>query len=214
MRFDILTIFPEAFSSYFGVSILQRAQKRKKISVHLHDIRNATSDPHRTVDDKPYGGGVGMVMKVEPIVKALQAIPKKRKRRTILLSAKGTTLTQAKVRSLAKYAQVIFVCPRYEGVDERVLSYVDEAISIGDYVLTGGELPAMVVADAVTRLLPGVLGKDASSEDESHSEPGLLEYPQYTRPEVFRGKRVPGILLSGDHRAIAAWRLSMKMKRK
>ncbi len=151
-----------------------------------------------------------MVMKVEPIYKALQALPKKGKRRVLLMSAKGKTFTQADAKRLSKYQQVVIVCPRYEGVDERVTQYIDEEISIGGYVLTGGELPAMVVLDAVTRLLPGVLGKDESSIDESHSQPGLVEYPQYTRPEIFRKKRVPKELLSGHHKDIATWRTANK----
>ncbi len=212
IRFDFLTIFPDIFRGYTNESILRRAQKAKKVAYHVHDLRDSTTDKHRTVDDRPYGGGVGMVMKVEPIVKSLQSLPKKKKRRVILMSAKGTTFTQADAKRLAVYDQIILICPRYEGVDERVIAYVDEEISIGNYVLTGGELPAMVIADAVTRLIPGVLGKDESSVDESHSEPGVLEYPQYTRPEVFKGKRVPKELLSGNHKEIAEWRRSKKHK--
>lgn len=206
MRFDLLTIFPGMFDAYLNESILKRAQKNKKVSFHFHDLRKFTTDKHRTVDDRPYGGGVGMVMKVEPIYKALKSLPKSKKRRVLLMSAKGKTFTQAKAKELTSYKQLVIICPRYEGVDERVLDYVDEEISIGNYVLTGGELPAMVVIDAVTRLLPGVLGKDESSIDESHSEPGILEYPQYTRPEVFMKKRVPKELLSGNHKNVAVWR--------
>lgn len=212
MRFDFLTIFPDIFSSYLNESILKRAQKNKKVSFHFHDLRTFTSDKHRTVDDRPYGGGVGMVMKVEPIYKALKALPKNKKRRVLLMSAKGKTFTQADAKRLSTYSQIAIICPRYEGVDERVLEYVDEEISIGNYVLTGGELSAMVIADAVTRLLPGVLGKDESSHDESHSEPGVLEYPHYTRPEIFQKKRVPKELLSGNHRAVQVWRASKKKK--
>ena len=206
MRFDILTIFPEAFGSYLGASILKRAQVRRKVSVHLHDIRRAATDKHRTVDDRPYGGGVGMVMKVGPVWRMLTKLPKLKRRRVLLMSAKGKPFTQADARRLSRYTQLVLIAPRYEGIDERILASVDEEISVGPYVLTGGELPAMVVLDAVARLLPGVLGKDESSRDESHSEPGVLEYPQYTRPEVFRRKRVPKVLLSGDHAAIAKWR--------
>lgn len=205
MRFDFLTIFPGVFDAYLNESIMKRAQQKKKISVHLHDLRDFTTDKHRTVDDRPYGGGPGMVMKVEPVYKALKSLPKA-KRRVLLMSAKGTTFTQADAKRLAKYKNIAIVCPRYEGIDERVLGYVDEEISIGHYVLTGGELPAMVVADAITRLIPGVLGKAESSVDESHSQSGVLEYPQYTRPELFRKKRVPKELLSGHHRDIAEWR--------
>lgn len=209
MRFDFLTIFPDVFSSYLNESILKRAQAKKKVSFYFHDLRKFATDKHRTVDDRPYGGGVGMVMKVEPIYKALKALPKA-KRRVLLMSAKGKTFTQADAKRLSKYKNIAIICPRYEGVDERVIDYVDEEVSIGNFVLTGGELPAMMIADAITRLLPGVLGKDESSYDESHSEPGVLEYPQYTRPEVFMKKRVPKELMSGDHKAIAVWRAKMK----
>lgn len=189
---------------------MKRAVQKKKISLYTHDLRVFTNDKHRTVDDRPYGGGVGMVMKVEPIYKALKALPKSKKRRILLMSAKGKTFTQADAQRLSTYSQLVIVCPRYEGVDERVLEYIDEEVSIGNYVLTGGELPAMVVVDAVTRLLPGVLGKDESSVDESHSEAGVFEYPQYTRPEVFMKQQVPKELLSGNHKAIAAWRSKMR----
>ncbi|MBI3957000.1 MAG: tRNA (guanosine(37)-N1)-methyltransferase TrmD [Candidatus Kerfeldbacteria bacterium] len=214
MRFDILTIFPDAFTSYLGVSIVARAIKKKKVTIHRHDIRDHATDRHRTVDDRPYGGGVGMVMKVEPIVKALNAVPKKRKRVIVLFSAKGKPFSQADARRYAKLDQLILISPRYEGVDERVLDYVDEEVSIGLYVLTGGELPALVVIDAATRLLPGVLGKDESSVDESHASPGVLEYPHYTRPEVFRGKKVPPVLLSGDHKKIREWRVKKRRTRR
>ena len=212
MRFDLITIFPGMFDAYLGESIIKRARKKKLISLHFHDLRDFTTDKHRTIDDRPYGGGVGMVMKVEPIYKALKALSKKRKRRVLLMSAKGKPLTQADAKRLSKYQQVVIICPRYEGVDERLLDYVDEEISIGNYVLTGGELPAMVIVDTITRLLPGVLGKDESSVDESHSEPAVLEYPQYTRPEVFRKKRLPKELLSGNHKDIAAWRTNNKKR--
>lgn len=212
MRFDLITIFPDMFSGYLNESILKRAQAKKKLVFHTHDLRDFTTDKHRSVDDRPYGGGVGMVMKVEPIYKALRALPKFSKRRVLLMSAKGKTFTQADAKRLSKYKQIAIVCPRYEGVDERVMEYVDEEISIGNYVLTGGELPAMVVVDAITRLLPGVLGKDESSVDESHSDPGVLEYPQYTRPEVFRKQRVPKELLSGHHQSINIWRQRHRTK--
>jgi tRNA (guanine37-N1)-methyltransferase len=150
MRFDLVTIFPKVFDAYLNESILKRAQKNKKVSFHFHDLRDFTSDKHRTVDDRPYGGGVGMVMKVEPIYKALKALPKKGKRRVLLMSAKGKPFTQADAKRLSKYKQIAIVCPRYEGVDERVMDYIDEEISIGNYVLTGGELPAMIIVDAVS----------------------------------------------------------------
>lgn len=212
MRFDFLTIFTGVFSGYLDESILGRAQKTKKVVFETHDLRDYSSDKHRTVDDRPYGGGVGMVMKVEPIYKALKSIPKKKKRRVLLMSAKGKIFTQADAKRLTKYDQIVIICPRYEGVDERVIEYVDEEVSIGQFVLTGGELPAMMIADAVTRLLPGVLGKDESSQDESHSINGQLEYPQYTRPETFRKKSVPKELLSGNHKDISAWRNAQRKK--
>lgn len=212
MRFDFLTIFTGVFSGYLDESILGRAQKTKKVVFETHDLRDYSSDKHRTVDDRPYGGGVGMVMKVEPIYKALKSIPKKKKRRVLLMSAKGKIFTQADAKRLTKYDQIVIICPRYEGVDERVIEYVDEEVSIGQFVLTGGELPAMMIADAVTRLLPGVLGKDESSQDESHSINGQLEYPQYTRPESFRKKSVPKELLSGNHKDISAWRNAQRKK--
>lgn len=218
MRFDILTIFPNMFEAYLGESIMKRAVQKRQVSFYAHDLRNFTSDKHRSVDDRPYGGGPGMVMKVEPIYKALKAIsllakryPKK-KRRILLMSAKGKTFVQSDAKRLAKYDQIILIAPRYEGVDERVVDYVDEEVSIGNYVLTGGELPAMVIMDAIIRLKPGVLGKDESSVDESHSEEGILEYPQYTRPEVFRKKRVPRELLSGNHKNISGWRIKSKVR--
>ncbi len=212
-RFDIITIFPHSLDSYLETSILGRAQKRKKILVKTHDLRQFTTDKHRTVDDKPYGGGVGMVMMVEPFAKALKKIVPKRSSttRTILLSARGRRFTQKDARTFAKkYKRLVLLCGRYEGVDERVGSLVDEELSIGDFVLTGGELGAMVVIDTVSRLLPGVLGKDESSHDESFSDGSTLEYPQYTRPEKYKDMSVPAVLLSGNHAKIAEWRRKMK----
>lgn len=214
-RFDVITIFPEAFQSYFDISILGRAQKRKKIQIMTHDLRAFTKDKHHTVDDKPYGGGVGMVMMIEPFAQALKKIVPKRSKttRTILLSARGSRFTQNNARACAqKYKRLILLCGRYEGVDDRVGSLVDEELSIGDFVLTGGELGAMVVVDAVSRLLPGVLGKDESSVDESFSNGSTLEYPQYTRPEKYKEMKVPKILLSGDHKKITEWRKKMRRR--
>ncbi|RJO59684.1 tRNA (guanosine(37)-N1)-methyltransferase TrmD [Candidatus Parcubacteria bacterium] len=205
MQFDIITIFPKAFG-YLEQSILGRALKSGKIKVKIHDLRKWTTDKHRTVDDRPYGGGPGMVMKVEPLHKAIKAIKKSKKVKVVLFSAKGEKFTQTKARQLQKYHQIILIAGRYEGVDERILKWVDVELSIGDYVLTGGELPAMVVIDAVGRLQSGVLGKRESALEESHRRPGWLEYPHYTRPEVFKGRRVPVALLSGDHRKIKIWR--------
>ena len=221
MHFDILTIFPPMFDSYLGESILKRAREKGLISVAVRNIRDFATDKHRKTDDTPYGGGAGMVMKVEPIWNALEAIVSENngagaehtsaarasRSRTILFSAKGKTCTQEDMRRLSEYDRLVLICGRYEGVDERVAEHLaNEELSIGDYVLTGGELPALVVLDAVSRLIPGVLGNENSAHTESHSETGSLEYPQYTKPEVFREWAVPDILLSGDHAKIAAWR--------
>jgi tRNA (guanine37-N1)-methyltransferase len=207
MRFDIVTIFPEMLSSVFGDSILKRAIDDGKIEVRFWNPRDYATDKHKTVDDTPYGGGPGMVMKVEPLAAVLGTIDRLERSRALLMSARGERLVQAGARGLSQELdQLILVCGRYEGVDERVLEYLDGEISIGDFVLTGGELGAAVIVDSVARLLPGVLGDDASSLEESHSTEGYLEYPQYTRPEEFDGKKVPEILLSGNHGAIEEWR--------
>ncbi len=210
LKFDIITIFPNIFSSYFGESIIGRAQKNNLIQIETHDLRNWTEDNHKSVDDSPYGGGPGMVMMVEPIFKAFNEIKAKaadKKQRTILFSAKGKPFTQADARRLKEYDQIIMLCGRYEGVDERVAEHlVDEELSVGNFVLTGGEIPAMIVVDAVSRLLPGVLGKEESLNQESFSEEGYLEYSQYTRPEEFNGWKVPEVLLSGNHKEIEKWR--------
>lgn len=217
MRFDIITIFPNIFDSYFNESILKRAQKNQLIQLQAHNLRDWTADKHKTVDDTPYGGGAGMLMKVDIIQQALQAIktqiqndPQIKKTKVVLLSAKGKTWTQQLAKKYSKLDNVILLCGRYEGVDERVKKLIDEEISIGDYVLTGGELGAMIIVDSITRLLPGVLGNAASPIQESHSIPGVLEYPQYTRPEIFEHNnkklRVPKILLSGNHAEIEKWR--------
>lgn len=214
MQITFLTLFPEMFTSPLTSSILRRAQEKEKVEFNLINIRDFTSDKHKTVDAPPYGGGPGMVMMVEPIHKALQKIQysinnNQQKRKTILLSAKGKLFTQELARDYAKLDQLILICGHYEGVDERVTQHlVDEEVRIGDYVLTGGELPAMVIADAVTRLLPGVLGDDMSNVNESHSLRGVLEHPQYTRPANYRGWEVPEVLQSGDHGKIASWRAS------
>lgn len=219
MKFDIITIFPEIFDSYFSESILGRAQKIKKIEIKIHNLRDYTKDKHNKVDDKPYGGGVGMVLQVEPIYRALKSIRALNKKNTkvILFSAKGKKFDQETAQSLSKLKRVVLICGRYEGIDERVKEFIDEEISIGDYVLTGGEIPAMIVVDSVARLLPGVLGKDESSKDESHSKKGWLEYPHYTRPAEFKvgskKLKVPKVLLSGDHEKIRKWRES-KAKQK
>jgi tRNA (guanine37-N1)-methyltransferase len=223
MNFHIVTIFPKIFDSYFSESIVKRARNKSAININVINLRDYTTDKHKTVDDTPYGGGAGMVLKVEPIWKCVEDIkskfqisnyksnPKskiqKLSSRVILFSAKGKKYTQADAKRLAKYDNLILICGRYEGVDERVNKYIaDEEISIGDYVLTGGEIPAMILVDSVTRLLPGVLGNGESIKEESHSSVGYSEYPQYTKPEKFEGHKVPKILLSGNHKKIEEWR--------
>ncbi len=211
MRFDIITIFPKIFGSYFGESIIKRAQAKKLVKIKIHNLRDWATDKHKSVDDTPYGGGAGMVMKVDVLYRAIkQVLSKNKKTKVVLLSAKGKTWTQAMAHKYAKLDRVILICGRYEGVDERVKEFVDEEISVGDYVLTGGELGAAVIVDSVSRLLPGVLGNIESAVDESHSQPGVLEYPHYTKPEVFTAGRkqyaVPKVLLSGNHKEIGKWR--------
>jgi tRNA (guanine37-N1)-methyltransferase len=213
-RFDIVTIFPDIFDSYFGESIIKRAKEVGAIEIVIHNLREHTENKHRNVDDTPYGGGAGMVMQVEPIFNCVKNIKSQhavelQKSRTILFSAKGKRYTQKDAQRLLQYDQLIFICGRYEGIDERVIENIaDEEISIGEFVLTGGEIPAMLVIDSITRLLPGVLGNDASVVDESHSTEGYLEYPQYSKPEEFNGWSVPKVLLSGNHSEIENWRKS------
>ena len=207
LRFEIFSLFPGMFLGPLTESILKRAQERGLIEVNLHDIRDWTHDRHRTADDTPYGGGAGMVLKAPPIVEAVEEVLGTDVDRSaiVLLSASGRTFTQAAARELAAAGRVALICGRYEGVDARVAAILDaDELSIGDYVLTGGELPAMVVLDAVARLVPGVI-EDASTADESYGD-GLLEYPHYTRPVEFRGHRVPDVLLSGHHANVAEWR--------
>jgi tRNA (guanine37-N1)-methyltransferase len=211
MHFDIFTLFPDMFQGPFAESMLKRAQERGLLSIALHNIRDATSDKHHVVDDYPYGGGVGMVMKPEPIFTAVEAVYQGGP--IILLSPQGRLFNQQIARTLAQESRVTLLCGHYEGVDERVCQHLaTDELSIGDYVLTGGELAAMVVVDAVSRLIPGVLGADASIQEESHNE-HLLEYPQYTRPPEFRGWRVPDILLSGHHAQIARWQRKESLRR-
>ena len=206
MQFDILTIFPEFFESSLKASLLGKGLSDKKFSVRLHNIRDYTEDKHHSVDATPYGGGAGMVMKPEPLVKALEAIPKAKKCLRILLTPCGSLFNQKTAERFGRMDQLIFVCGRYEGVDERVQELaIDEAISIGDYVLNGGEAAALVILETVVRLIPGVIGNEASLSQESFSQ-GLLEYPQYTRPPEFRGLKVPEVLLSGHHKEIESWR--------
>jgi len=214
MRFDILTLFPAMFSSPFETSILGKAIEKKLIEIRIVNIRDFTSDKHHVVDDTPYGGGQGMVMKVEPIARAIEwAKSGNPSAWTIYLTPQGRPFNQERAEALSSKSHLILLCGRYEGVDERVREmFVDEEVSIGDYVLTGGELAAMVMVDALSRLLPGVLGSDQSAEEDSFSE-SLLEYPQYTRPIDFRGHGVPEVLVSGNHEAIFQWRRKEALRR-
>ncbi len=212
MQYDILTLFPESMGSYLEASIIGRAQKSQKISVRLHNFRDYATDKHHTVDDKPYGGGPGMILKIEPLYRALKKIRRKKKCRVILLTPGGELFTQKVAERFAKLDQLILICGHYEGFDHRITKLTDEKISVGPYVLTGGELPALTILDATTRLVKGVLGNDASAADESYSG-GLdyVEYPQYTRPEIFTPRKkeqwgVPSVLLSGNHKNILEWR--------
>ncbi len=207
MKIDILTLFPDMFKGPFDTSIIKRAESRNLIRINVRDLRSWGEGERRNVDDRPYSGGPGMLIRVDIIDKALKELIKTKNSKVILLDATGERFTQQKAQELSKHKHLILIAGHYEGVDHRVHEHLaDEVISIGDYVLTGGEIPAMVVVDSVTRLLPGVLGKDESSVDESHKEPGYLEYPQYTRPEEYKGWKVPKILLSGNHAEIDKWR--------
>jgi len=211
MHFDIFTLFPEMFQGPFAESILKRAQERGLLSIALHNIREATTDKHHVVDDYPYGGGAGMVMKPDPIFAAVESIHQGGP--IILLTPQGRPFTQQIARELSQQERITLLCGHYEGIDERVRQHlVTDELSLGDYVLTGGELAAMIIVDATSRLLPGVLGGEASTLEESHSS-GLLEYPHYTRPPEFRGWRVPNVLLSGNHAEIAKWRRKEAIRR-
>jgi len=213
MRFHILTLFPELFASVLSATMLQKGQERGALEFRLHNIRDYASDKHHVTDDTPYGGGAGMVMKPEPVVAALEALGTGADRPwRILLSPQGHLLTQERAGRLARLADLVLVCGRYEGVDERVRAFVDEEVSIGDFVLSGGEIAALVVIEAVSRLVPGVLGSEESAVHESFTD-NLLEHPHYTRPPEFRGMRVPDVLLSGDHQAIARWRRREALRR-
>jgi tRNA (guanine37-N1)-methyltransferase len=206
MRFDIITIFPEMFTGVFSGGIVKRALDRGRIRIVVHDLRDFTEDKHRQVDDRPFGGLEGMVLKPEPIFRAVEAVREDGGGRVCLLSPQGRALDTELARELAAERQVILICGRYEGVDERVAEHlVDDEISVGDYVLSGGELPAAVVVDAAARFVPGVVGKADSVRNDSFAG-GLLDYPQYTRPREFRGMTVPQVLFSGDHKKIERWR--------
>ena len=212
--FDILTIFPDIFNSYFKESLIARAIKKKIIKIRVHNLRKWTNDRHKSVDDRPFGGGLGMVMKIEPIFKAVKELKRKKrgKLKVILFTPRGKKFNQKLAYQLSKLDQIIFICGRYEGVDERVAKHIaDINLSIGDYVLMGGELPAMVVIETVARLIPGVIEKKQLLKERITKEKRFIEYPQYTRPEVFEPKkgekwRVPKVLLSGNHKKIEEWR--------
>jgi tRNA (guanine37-N1)-methyltransferase len=204
MKFDVVTLFPNMFKSPFDESMIKRAVENKIIEIETHDMRKWAWNNYGAVDDRPYGGGVGMLIRVDVIDKALKEI-KKENTHIVLTSAKGKRFDQNDAKRMSKYKNIIIVCGHYEGFDERVSALVDEEISVGDYILTGGEIPAMVIIDSVARLLPGVLGKDISSKSESHDVVGVSEYPQYTRPEIYDGAKVPEVLLSGDPKKIASW---------
>ena len=214
MQFEVFTLLPEVFPPYLESSIIQRARQRGLVSVNVHNIRDYTHDKHHMTDDTPYGGGGGMVMKPEPVFEAIETVLELDPHRTqselappiIMLTPQGRVFTQAIAEELSHYGKIALLCGRYEGMDERIREHlVTDEISIGDYVLTGGELPALILIDAVSRLIPGVLGDPTGAEDDSHAT-GLLEYPHYTRPPEFRGWKVPEILLSGDHGKIEKWR--------
>ncbi|PKM41421.1 MAG: tRNA (guanosine(37)-N1)-methyltransferase TrmD [Firmicutes bacterium HGW-Firmicutes-9] len=205
MRIDILTLFPEMFDCVLSASMLGRAQANGLIDIRVHNIRDYTDNKHRKADDYPFGGGAGLVMMAQPIYDCMDAVLEGGSARRILMTPRGRTLNQKIAKELSAEDRLVLLCGHYEGVDERVMNIIDDEISVGDYVLTGGELPAMLLVDCVSRLIPGVLGSEESAADESFSE-DLLEYPQYTRPASFRGMDVPEVLLNGHHAKIQAWR--------
>lgn len=212
MRIDILTLFPKMFEGVLGESIIKRAQNKGKVRIKVHNLRDWSKDKHKKVDDKPFGGGPGMVIKPQPLFDAIDDLISQSSR-VVLLTPQGKTLNQAIARKLSKFKHLILVCGHYEGIDERFRKkFVTDEISVGDFVLTGGEIPAIALVDCVVRLIPGVVGDKSSLEFESFTS-GLLEYPQYTRPAVYRGLKVPEILLSGDHKRIEQWRKAMALKR-
>ena len=215
MRFDVLTLFPDLFQGYFTQSILKLAIDRGLVEIHLWNIRDWAKGKHKSVDDRPFGGGPGMVIMPEPVFDAVESVQAKAEPGLlILLTPSGERLTQQVVRELATHQRLLLLCGRYEGFDERIrLGLTPREISIGDFICNGGEVPAMVVIDTVIRYVPGVLGDEESVTEEAHSEPGRLEYPQYTRPRVFRGMEVPEILLSGNHEAISQWRQEQSEQR-
>ena len=218
LQFDIVTIFPEFFKSPFDVGIIRRGKEKGLIGIRVHDLRNFTTDRHRSVDDRPFGGGEGMVFKPEPIFKAVESVRQNQQVEVVVLSAAGRKFNQAEALRLSKADQVILICGRYEGVDERVIEHLATAeISIGDFIVSGGEIAAAVVVDAVARYVPGVVGKEESVLRDSFSDPAselqLVEHPHYTRPADFRGWQVPEILISGDHEAVRKWRHEAALKK-
>lgn len=206
MNINIITLFPDMFKGPFDMSMIWKAQDKKLATIIIHDLREYGIGARRTVDDVPYGGGDGMVLKPEPVVAAIEKIKGDRDAKVIVMTPSGTQYTQAVAQRLSEEKDLIIIAGHYEGFDERIMDYVDEQISIGDYVLTGGELPAMVLVDSIVRLVPGVLGGELSAHEESFSDPNLVEHPHYTRPAEFRGKAVPDVLLSGHHAEIEKWR--------
>lgn len=220
MKFDILTIFPNIFDSYFNESIIKRAQKEKFIKIKIHNIRENATDKHKTVDDTPYGGGPGMLMKIEPIYKTLKKIKLSKKSKIILFTPTGRKFDQKIAKEYSKLDQIIMINGHYEGIDSRIDEFIDEKISIGDYVLTNGNLPAMILVDSITRLLPGVLGNEESFKQDSFYDNNDTEYPQYTKPEIFKYRKnkktielkVPPVLISGNHKLIEEWRNKNKKR--
>jgi len=209
--FDIITIFPQIFDSYLKESLIARAQKKKLIKINIHNLRKWTKDKHQTVDDRPFGGGLGMVMKTEPIYRAVSTLKKRKakskKLKIILFTPRGKKFNQKTAYQLSKLNHLILICGRYEGIDERIAKHIaDLELSIGDYDLMGGELPAMITIESIARLIPGVLGKKELLKERITKEKGFIEYPQYTRPELFKKWRVPKVLLSGNHKEIENWR--------
>jgi len=216
IRFDVLTLFPDLFQGYTSQSLLKLAIQRGLVRIDLWNIRDWSTNKHQTVDDRPFGGGPGMVLLVEPVVSCVEAVQAKDETqgRVVMLTPAGRRLNQAVVAELAEYPRLIMLCGRYEGFDDRIRQLLDPLeISIGDFVCNGGEVPAMVVIDTVIRLIPGVLGDEESAADESHNEPGRIEYPQYTRPREFRGLEVPEVLLGGNHQKVAQWRAEQSRQR-
>ena len=218
MIFDVITIFPEFFHGPFNFGVIRRGREEGLVEIRVHDLRDFTSDRHRTVDDRPFGGGEGMVFKPEPIFKAVEAVRQTEQAEVVVLSAAGKRFTQAEALRLSKASQIVVICGRYEGIDERVIEHLATAeISVGDFILSGGEIAAVVVVDAVTRYVPGVVGKEESILRESFSDPAaetqLVEHPHYTRPVEFRGWQVPEVLISGDHKAVREWRRQAALKK-